>query len=151
VGGPLENIQDWARHDLASQILQPLSFYDRHPMFSEPIYGRIVRDRVHDWFSSDDAQALGNSFLRNNLVVICLPSLDRVIENLAVEDQMDGVITSIGTIYGAYQQTLISLKDAYPYNVFHYNYEIDRDLEDLEDVITAHQVRWNRKQNGRLA
>ena len=151
VGGPLDNIQDWAKADLATQMLQPLSFYDRHPMFSEPIYGTVIRNYVHPWFSSQEAHELGEVFLRNSLMVFCLPPLTDVLANVKVEDQMNGVHDHIETIYSVYQSTLISLKDAFPYNVFHYDYTNEEDLDDLFTVIAAHQTRFERKQNGRIS
>lgn len=151
VGGPLPDIHEWAKSDLATHFFQPLAFYDRHPMISEPIYGSIVRDFVHEWFSSEEAQGLGQSFLTNTLLVICLPTLEAVLENIRVDDQMDGVDDHIEAIYNAYKATLVSLKDAFPYNVFHYDYTIDTDLEELYTIVEAHETRYNRKQNGRIA
>lgn len=150
VGGPLKDIHEWAKADLATQMLQPLSFYDRHPMFSEPIYGTICRNHVHDWFSSHEAHELGEEFLRKNLVVFCLPPLGVVLENVKVEAQMEGVHEHIDALYDMYLKTLIALRDAFPYNVFHYDYTVETDFEDLVSVVEAHYVRWNRK-NGRIA
>lgn len=151
VGGPLDNIQDWAREDMATQMIQPLSFYDRHPMFSEPIYGAIIRNYVHPWFNSDEAQEMGDSFLRNNLIVICLPPLENVLENVKVEDQMPGVHDHIEALYNVYRQTITSLQVAFPHNVFHYDYTNEEDLDDLVTMVAAHQTRYLRKQNGRIA
>lgn len=151
VEGPLAEIHEWARTDLATQMLQPLSFYDRHPVFSEPVYGQIIRGNVHEWFSSEEAQQMGNSLLNNSLVVICLPPLDKVVNNLEAEGQMEGVIDNIGQIYGVYGNILTSISQAFPTNVFHYDYTVESDLDDLISVIAAHQTQWNRRTNGRLA
>lgn len=153
VGGPLPEIHDWAKQDLMTQMLQPLSFYDRHPMFSEPIYGRIIRDRVHDWFSSEESQLLGQTFIENSLIVVCLPKIENVVANTEenFDDQMSGVVDHIGEIYSRYEQLLRFLVSMFPANVFHYDYTVDTDLDDLKMLIDSHLTRHTRKKNGRLA
>lgn len=150
-GGPVAEVHEWAKADLATWPLQPLSFYDRHPMFSEPFYGTILRGGYNDWFGSDEAVTFGQMMVNTGLIVFCLPKLETVIANLAAEEQLEGVEGAIIDLYNMYQRQLMGMAEDFPRSVFHYDYENDTDLDQLHDVIAAHQTRYNRKQNGRIA
>lgn len=149
VGGPLPDIQDWAKNDLLTQLVQPLSFYDRHPIFSEPVYGKIIRNYVHPWFNTEEASGLGQMLIERSLIVICLPPIENVLKNVGVNDQMSGVVDHIVDIYHVYRSMLVGLAEVFPMNIFHYDYTVDTDYGQLASVVEAHQARWNRK--GRIA
>ena len=150
-GGPVDNIEVWAKEDVVTWPLQPLSFYDRHPMFSEPFYGSILRGGFHEWFGSTEAAELGQNMLTKGLIVFCLPKLETVTANLAAEEQLSGVVDHIDDLYNLYQRQMIGMAEDFPNTVFHYDYENPTDYDDLLAVINAHQTRYNRKTNGRTA
>lgn len=131
--------------------IQPLSFYDRHPMFSEPFYGTILRGGFNKWFGSEEAAALGASMVNNGLIVFCLPKLDTVIANLAAESQLEGVEGAIIDLYNMYERQMMGMAEDFPRSIFHYDYENPRDLDQLHDIVQAHLTRHKRKQNGRIA
>jgi len=143
-GGPVDNIFDWAHNDVMSWEQQRLSFYDRHPMISEPIYGPIVRDYVDPRFASFEGEDLGLRMLFDSLIIICLPSLEEVVANVTgnEQDQMSGVADNIGQIYAKYQLLLTALRGRR--NVFWYDYNRPLDLTQLMYVIEAHQIMWNK-------
>lgn len=150
-GGPVENIAAWAREDILSWPVQPLSFYDRHPMFSEPVYGRILRNGYDGWFDGADAKRLGDKMMARGLIVFCLPPIELVVENLGAEEQLGGVNDNILSLYTAYETYLPHFAKAFPHSVFHYDYTQDTDFDQLHTTVEAHQIRWDRKNKGRKA
>jgi hypothetical protein len=94
----------WVELNVA-QGWQPLIF-DRHRLFSEPIYGPILRDKLEPGFS--DLQWFGEmlaTFYRCNPVIIyCLPPFDVVWANIQ-NDEDNRVVADFHTIkaiWGAY-------------------------------------------------
>lgn len=153
-GGPVANIAQWAYNDLLSWGLQPLSFYDRHPMISEPFYGPLLRNKLDPWFGSQDALKIASSVMfSRGLIVYCLPPLEKVIENLAAEEQLEGVEGNIMALYGLYQRQLMRFSKLHPKGLFHYDYTRGpAELDHLCEIIEAHEIRWNRTHNqGRIA
>lgn len=104
--GPVANIYDWARNDVSTWIKQPMSIYDRHPLISEVIYGPLIRDHLDERFLTYECVQLLKKMYEQSLVILCLPPLPLVMENLKVEDQMDGVSARIDEIYHAYSNLL---------------------------------------------
>jgi hypothetical protein len=152
MGGPVEHIELWTTTDLKTWNLQPLSFYDRHPMFSETLYSQIVRKKGNDWFTSQDAVDLGEkTILLTGLTVFCLPKWETVERNVKAEEQMDGVLDNLYELYETYRIWAVTLAKKYPNNIFVYDYERVQDYADLVKVITAHEVKWNRRAEGKIA
>jgi GTPase SAR1 family protein len=147
-GGPVDNIAQWAKDDIKSWPAQPLSFYDRHPMISEPIYGSILRGTYDKWFQGADAQRVGQKMMLQGLVVFCLPSIETVIENLDAEEQLAGVEDNIGQLWGSYSAHLDYFATRFPNSVFHFDYNRPTDFDELHTLIEAHQVRYNRRNKG---
>jgi len=152
-GGPVDNIFEWAQADVETWTVQPLSFYDRHPVISEPIYGTILRGGYDPKFDSREGQLLRHKLNWRALTIVCLPPVGVVIKNLQSEKQMKGVDDHIFDIYLAYQQRLITHGEGLPHTVFHYDYTENElsEFDDLCEIIEAHMVRWNRKNKGRIA
>lgn len=143
-GGPVENIFEWAQADVQTWPLQPLSFYDRHPLISEPIYGPIVREYLDPRFHSTEGEDLALHMLQQGLIILCLPSVSKVIENVSlnVDDQMSGVVEHIQSIYHKYHRLAVSLRGRQ--NVFWYDYDRPGDLSQLIQVVAAHEIMWNK-------
>jgi len=150
-GGPVANIAQWAKLDISSWPVQPLSFYDRHPMFSEPAYGQLIRNGYDGWFDGAEAKRAGIKMVNSGLIVFCLPPLDIVVENLKAEEQLSGVEDNIMHLWAAYESYLQHFSRNFPKSVFHYDYTRDNDYDELHTIIEAHQVRWNRKNKGLMA
>ncbi len=108
VKGPLDDLYGWTEKDVTTWHKQPLSIYDRHPLVSEHIYGRYVRNNLRPGFEMTN-EKLGymRKHLRQNaLVIVCLPPFRVVQENVADEAiafQMPGVVENIQHIYDVYQ------------------------------------------------
>lgn len=150
-GGPVDNIADWAKSDLATWALQPLAIYDRHPMFSEIFYGAVIRNHVDPWFGSDEASALAETMMSTGLVIYCLPPIETVMENILVEEQLDGVSDHIGSLYDLYQKQMIKLHEEFPMNVVHYDYtKGPLEYDYLLNRTRAYGAQHTRKRNGRI-
>jgi hypothetical protein len=115
------------------------------------VYGTVVRNYLHPWFYSEEAQGLSFSFIEKSLIIVCLPPLDDVVSNIEANDQMSGVAEHIGEIYGLYNDLLSHLAINFPNNVFHYDYTQEDDLANLRTMIHAHATRHNRKKAGRVS
>jgi len=150
-GGPVANIAHWAKEDITTWPIQALSFYDRHPMFSEPVYGQLLRNGYDGWFDGADAQRMGHKIMERGLTVFCLPPIELVVENLSAEEQLSGVEDNILSLYGAYEAYLAHFSKKFPNSVFHYDYTKSTDFDDLHTLVEAHAIRWNRKNLGRKA
>jgi hypothetical protein len=107
--GPRTDLYEWTTQDMLSWHEQPLAIYDRHPLTSEHIYGPTVRGDVRPGFemSNRELAYMRRHLRRNALVIICLPPLETVRENVAGEiGQMDGVLENIDHIYECYRMML---------------------------------------------
>lgn len=152
VDGPVKDVHQWAQADLDSWAVQPLSFYDRHPMISEPIYGQILRGGCDEWFSSSEAQTLGTKMVVTGLIIVCLPDVEIARLNIIKDGQMDGVVDQYDTIHEAYHTTLMGLAAFSPSSIVHYDYtKGESEEEDVISLVEAYMTRWTRKQNGRIA
>jgi hypothetical protein len=144
-GGPVDNLFDWAQEDVLTWPVQPLAIYDRHPLFSEPIYGPIIRQTLDPRFNSPVfGRVLTQQVLKEGLIVICLPDPQFVIDNVRgnADDQMEGVLYRIESIYSEYRRIQHNLRGRR--NVFWYDYNRNGDLEQLVTVAKAHQIMWNK-------
>lgn len=101
--GPVNNLMEWAYHDVITQPEQPLSVYDRHPLISEYIYAPVCRT-LRKEFITPAAHNLIRLCARQAFVVWCDPGYARVTHNLLEnpQEQMDGVIENTGKIYDLY-------------------------------------------------
>lgn len=154
-GGPVDNIFDWAEADVETWAMQPLSFYDRHPLVSEPIYGTILRGGCDKRFGQQEGHQLANKLHNRSLIVYCLPQISTVVQNVKgnESDQLSGVSDNIFDIYLAYQNRMFTHSEIKPHTMFHYDYEADMidEFDDLCEIVEAHLTRWTRKQKGRIA
>jgi len=143
-GGPVENIFEWAQADILSWGVQPLSFYDRHPLISEPIYGEEIRGKFDGRFTDPEGEDLGMHMMFRGLIILCLPPQSEVVKNvtLNVDDQMSGVAEHIVPIWHEYQNLLMLSRGRQ--NVFWYDYTRPGDLSKLLTVIQAYQIMWDK-------
>ena len=104
VGGPVENLFDWATRDVDSWPLRPFSVYDRHPLISEYVYGNSARKKPEKDFTTKKAATLRQVMYHQALVIFCLPPLKVVRENVQANapEQMAGVVENITKIYQMY-------------------------------------------------
>lgn len=143
-GGPVQNIFEWAKDDILSWGTQPLSFYDRHPLISEPIYGEHIRGKFDGRFTDALGEDLGMHMFLTGLIIVCLPPKSEVVinVNLSVVDQMSGVAENIIPIYDEYQDLLNQSRGRQ--NVFWYDYTRPGDLSQLLYVVEAYYIMWNK-------
>lgn len=104
ITGPVQDLSGWTmrvQHEMAVTV-EPMVF-DRHPVISEPIYGRLVRASVRPGF--EDRLWLNTrklALMPKAVVIWCLPPLDVVRANLTLDRDMPGVVESIDRVYEAY-------------------------------------------------
>lgn len=105
LGGPIEGVDNWVEAQLRMPSL-PRGLQDRHPLFSEIIYGPIVRGWVAGKFNDPHwVQSMMTTLVSHRpIVVYCLPPMGVVRENILSEpdEQMLGVVANIDGIYSQY-------------------------------------------------
>lgn len=143
-GGPIPNLYEWAHADVHSWSDTPLSFYDRHPLISEYIYGPVIRGSVDPRFHGT---SLRRHLARRALVIVCLPPLSVVSASLSDERDMPGVTTHIRTIWTLYA----SLRATWPVasSIVFYDWTHSKlgaaDLSNVFAAIAHHRNTWEYK------
>lgn len=110
LGGPVDDLAQWVDASYAGirGSVYP-SLFNRHPVISEPIYGRFRPNKpTHPMFCNVAWLFRQQRRLASLpvLVVWCMPGVDTVRTNVlsAPHDHMPGVASNIDKIYRAYQQ-----------------------------------------------
>lgn len=134
VDGPVDYLGKWVDTDmdtLRMPWLRPF-IYDRHPVISEPIYARLVRQQPPQYpFEIDEFLTGVREVMYDTCIVVwCLPDLQTVSNNVAnnYQDQMPGVIANIGKLHQAYMTAMFRWrgpKRQYNYNRHDLNWFID--------------------------
>lgn len=142
VGGPVDNLFEWASNDVLTWNCQPLSIYDRHPFISEYVYGPIIRGTIDPGFLSLAAKYHTQKFYRNALVIHCDPGMDEVSKN--IRHSGDGQMGKVSENADALYLTYASLMHYWPSSrgVFKWNYRTTQ-LDDLLEVCDVHIQYWN--------
>lgn len=144
VKGPVADLYEWAHRDVHGWHSQTLSFYDRHPLISEYIYGPTIRGTIDARFHGTP---LRRTLARRALVIVCLPPLDAVRRAVSAERDMAGVHTHIDTIWTLYA----SLRAQWPVSprLLFYDYTERRlrsdDLSTVHAAIHHHRATWEYK------
>jgi hypothetical protein len=140
-GGPIANLADWVKE----QAIWPKGsiphsrLYDRHPIISEPIYGRYVRPGSqvqHPFDSARYQRDVREHLYRHAVVVWALPDLATVRNNVRDNraDQMAGVVANIDRVHQAYMTAYFRWrgdKRRYEYHT----HDRDRLANDLLEMI----------------
>lgn len=99
----LVNLMLWVQENLAKGWQE--TFYDRHRLISEPIYGPVLRPKAEPGFSNAKwMYAQFEKFYREvkPVIIYCLPPLEVVKENLEGDDDNKVVVNHTEQIYSAY-------------------------------------------------
>ncbi|AZS06611.1 thymidylate kinase [Mycobacterium phage JacoRen57] len=107
LGGPIENLAEAVYKDTVSR---PTHFlYDRHPVISEYVYTFATGRPIRAAFLEDSMARVRSRVARHSLVIWCLPPFREVHRNVLRdnEQQMDGVVANIRTIYDMYRMQRI--------------------------------------------
>lgn len=116
--GPVKNLAAWVTDDIAKMdAFEAVNVYDRHPVISEPIYGRVARGNPQPGFTTDrfgrpasspwlSAQRL--ALYERTLVVWCIPTLEQCKSSVDPERDMPGVTENIEEIYDWYRNAMAS-------------------------------------------
>lgn len=142
IKGPVADLYDWAHNDVWSWHKQPLSFYDRHPLISEYIYGPVVRGGLDARFHTTP---LRRRVASRALVIVCLPPLQTVRRSVSADRDMPGVTTHIDTIWHAYASLRATWSCST--NLITYDYTQTRvasstDLDGIRAAINSHRTEW---------
>lgn len=121
--------------------------YDRYPLISEPIYGSVLRGYLRDGL--DDGPWFRREWKRwqalQPLVVVCLPPLEVVMQNLRDDENNLEVVDKQPLIYWQYWALL--QRSEWPW--IHFDYTQTRDVNGsvslLCDSITMHVRRIQRE------
>lgn len=143
VNGPVKDLYEWAHDDVWSWGQQPLSFYDRHPLISEYIYGPIIRGTMDARFHTTP---LVRRVAHRALVIVCLPPLGVVRRSVSASRDMPGVTTHIDAIWHLYA----SLRATWPSStgLLYYDWTASRapsrhnDISDIHAAINSHRADW---------
>jgi hypothetical protein len=104
VGGPVPNVYDWAKVDVATWEERPCQIYDRHPFVSELIYGPTCREHVDSQFFSLAGIRMRNWFWSASLVIFCTVPWEELETNLRRNpEQMPGVAYNAKMLWLNYQ------------------------------------------------
>lgn len=108
LGGPVRSLAQWVLDQERTMLINERpQLFDRHPLISELIYGRIVRGQLASWeFDHTGWLATHLLFLqRHCLLVWCVPADDAIIrKNVDDARDMPGVVTNIDRLIEAYKQ-----------------------------------------------
>lgn len=130
LGGPIDNHEylEWTVNTLPFlSESRNLFLLDRHPLISEMIYGPILRGKP-DMGRSPSTYYQAMKVLKDHVssVILCLPPISVVQENIYQGDQLDGVTSHIEEIYQGYMELFKS--EIFP-NVMIYDYTVETDAQ----------------------
>jgi hypothetical protein len=78
--------------------------FDRHPLISEPIYGRVLRGKSHlDGMAS---KVYRERIASINKIIYCRPPFKTVLDGVQIENQLAGVHERIRELYDAYDEAI---------------------------------------------
>jgi hypothetical protein len=148
--GPLDNLYRRVYQDLEKVMsgTEECGVYDRHSLMSEYIYGQIRPDsEINPDFLWPGAADMVRALSSRCLLVLCLPPLHVVTENVLKEDteQMVGVRENIFRMYQAYQVMRIFWPSQN--RLITYDYTSDLSRRTAISRINLHRAEWN-KHNG---
>lgn len=129
---------DWAVRDVASWETSDVFLYDRHPLVSEYIYGPVTRGRMAPGFTHPSAQGVRQQIEQQCLLIVCLPPLEVVLENIQKEEQMEGVQENATILYGLYEALLAS----WPGWPVRYDYTRPSSLLMIKRFVRMHAAQW---------
>lgn len=101
-GGPVKQLGYWVQEDLLSWDDKGTQVYDRYPFVSEYIYGPLIRGSINPTLANLSTDYF-HYYKQNTIEVVCLPPLDIVRANVGQEEQMEGVVDQIDTLYSLYE------------------------------------------------
>lgn len=131
---------DWTVRDVASWENQDVMLYDRHPLISEYIYGPVTRGRMASGFNQPSSQGLRHKVERHAVLIVCLPPLEVVEENIKKDDQMEGVHENISVLYGLYE-ALLSQWPGWPVR---YDYTRRDGYDMIRRFVRMHVAQWQK-------
>lgn len=145
--GPLNNLYARVYEDFMQVFghenrVPECGVYDRHSLISEYIYGQIMPDReVPPDFLWPSAKYMLEDIRNRSLLVLALPPLHVVRENLHKEIQLPGLHEQIFRIYQAYQVFRVT---GWPErNLVVYDYTSPMSVATTRARIHQHITEWN--------
>lgn len=136
LGGPVANLGEWVATDAVKMAETGPWIYNRHPLISEPIYGRIrPGSEVAEPFTNAAwISAYRRIVARECVVLICQPPYHAVkatVESQGPDAHMPGVYDNVLEIYTRYATFV------WPGRVVRYNYAADS-LGSLVSILRQH-------------
>ena len=113
LGGPVDDLAGWVARDVNTMHEQPPSIYNRHPLISEPIYGRyrdlIGKETPKEFKYQPWMYAMKRHAAQHAILILCRPPWDQV-KNVVVRQgakaHMPGVLTNLALIYLEYRKVV---------------------------------------------
>lgn len=139
--GPRDNLGIWLIDDWKSwsYSLSP-RIYNRYPLLSEPIYSEIL-DRPYAKGFLEVSSKLSGIVATQSLVLMCLPSLEKVRGNVDASRDMPGVVENIDRIYSRYEDLARGGWDGW---VVRYNYQSRKDYRSVRFSVMSWMEEWKK-------
>lgn len=143
-GGPVQNLWDWAVHDVDTWHQQPFSVYDRHPLISEYVYGPICRKSMDSRFHTVEARALIKRVAFGSVIVFCDPGDGEIGWNVgkSMDNQLDGVVDNWGKLTLTYRNIFTMWQC--PLRVINWNYREPGNKDAILALARAQQIAHER-------
>jgi hypothetical protein len=133
LGGPVDNLAQWVSCDLETIGINGPWIYNRHPAFSEPIYGPICRPRAVAPFDDPTyIHTLRQRLAKTCLVVWCLPPWSNVRHNVMSNPgaHMPGVAENARQLYEIYRRAA----GDFPGESLYWDYTTSRIVELVQQI-----------------
>lgn len=132
-GGPLGQLSSRVYHDLRGDTP---GIYDRHPFISERIYSEALgrQSQLKMMEQSRTSREAEKLFFQRTFVILCLPPLEVVQENVNrdLSNQLSGVAEVTPRLWEMYQ----AFPGAHPYmNFTRYDYTVDNAYYRLRETL----------------
>lgn len=112
---------------------EPMRIWDRL-YYSELVYADIV-GRPCEFSPVEQGYVERMIDALNCVVVVCMPPFDVVAENARKDEQMDGVLENLRSIYQSYCRLLTSKR--FPDSALIYDYQADDDGDVYDQILEA--------------
>jgi thymidylate kinase len=96
---------------------------DRHPILSEAVYDRAVRDKGSFYIIQDAVNAFK---LPRVMLIYCRTDMDQMFQNSQVEEQMEGVHDNYRKLVREYDQWIMALEEEH-IDVYWFDYKTDEE------------------------
>jgi hypothetical protein len=134
----MTDLKEWTENNVDRGFQATL--FDRHRLFSEPIYGPILRDKFEPGFDDPAwfAYYMAKFYQCRPIVIYCMPPLETVLHNLQGDEENSAVQFAAREVYGAYYNKSIT-----EYVLRDFTFLYDYTSSDAADSLDMIQININ--------